>query len=102
MGIQTGANAPIVADLWRPIHLVEALGSHADHSARLLIIIYVQLERRHACPSALGVCAYECWLCNFGSKENSMGWLLALKSWTGAHPWLQSRLSLDKKLVKQV
>ena len=35
--------------------------------------------------------------CNLGSKENSMGWLLALKSWTGAHPWLQSRLSLDKK-----
>ena len=36
--------------------------------------------------------------CNLGSKENSMGWLLALKSWTGAHPWLQSRLSLDKKI----
>ena len=36
--------------------------------------------------------------CNFGSKENSMGWLLAMKSWTGAHPWLQSRLSLDKKI----
>ena len=36
--------------------------------------------------------------CNFGSKENSMGWLLALKSWTGAHTWLQSRLSLDKKI----
>ena len=27
-----------------------------------------------------------------------MGWLLALKSWTGTHPWLQSRLSLDKKI----
>ena len=36
--------------------------------------------------------------CNLSSKENSMGWLLALKSWTGAHPWLQSRLSLDKKI----
>ena len=36
--------------------------------------------------------------CNLGSKENSMGWLLALKSWTGAHPWLQSRLSLDNKI----
>ena len=36
--------------------------------------------------------------CDLGSKGNSMGWLLALKSWTGAHPWLQSRLSLDKKI----
>ena len=31
-------------------------------------------------------------------RRNSMGWLLALKSWTGAHPWLQSRLCLDKKI----
>ena len=25
---------------------------------------------------------------------------MALKSWTGAHPWLQSRLSLDKKICE--
>ena len=97
MGVQTGANAPIVANLWRPTHLVDALeavpslGSHADRSARLLII-YVQLERRHACARRMLA------RCNLGSKGNSMGWLLALKSWTGAHPWLQSRLSLDKKI----
>ena len=38
----------------------------------------------HAREHSACVRIYAC--CNFGSKENSMDWLLALKSWTGAHP----------------
>ena len=68
-GSQSGANAPIVAltckicgahGTSRPTNLVDVLEAvpqprlfHADRSARLLII-YVQLERRQVCASALG------------------------------------------------